>query len=204
MLLNTNRTKADHEWISKRRSENKRYVTKQSEMVGWNGMTPEKKRGLRESWTPTYFPWVKTRCDCEIEPDSSSSLPLPGTAPSLTATLLPWGHMGYKRNFQRPSPSTITLKKDVIEENNVGLSFLVFFIFNSSLWGCIIYGVFYGVKHNTPSVAGRMGSMPHGFVCCFMKIFAAFYAYYQVELWLQATLLYMNWTRCGGQKCLPF
>lgn len=55
--------------------------------VKWGGSG--EKRDVRESWTPTYFPWVKTRCDGEIEPDSSSSLPLPGTAPSLPAPLLP-------------------------------------------------------------------------------------------------------------------
>lgn len=57
------------------------------------------KGGARESRTLTYFARAKTRCDGEFEPDSSGRLPFLNAAPSLTVTLLPWGHMGWKQSL---------------------------------------------------------------------------------------------------------
>lgn len=57
------------------------------------------KGGVRESRTLTNFAQVKTRCDCEFERDSSSRLPFLSAAPSLTVTLLPWGHMGWRQSL---------------------------------------------------------------------------------------------------------
>lgn len=103
--------------------KNKTYVAKQSE----TGRHQGGKRGLRESCTPTYFPWVKTRCDSEIELDSSSSLPLPGTAPSLPATLLPSGHSGYNWIFSASLPLHHHHEQAHDRQEQCGPNFLVLF-----------------------------------------------------------------------------
>lgn len=47
------------------------------------------RRGVRESGTPAYFPWVKPGVIASCEPDSSGRLPSPGTALSLLLPACP-------------------------------------------------------------------------------------------------------------------
>lgn len=146
MLLNTDRTKAERQWISKWRYKNKTYVVKQNEMdgaMGWHlwGKRPERKL------VSCIFSLSKNQV---WQWDWARQLQQPAFtwhSPFINCYLAALRSHGYKWNSQPPSPSTITLKKHTIDKNNVGQNFLVF-IFNSSLWGCKIDGVFYGVKYN--------------------------------------------------------